>query len=103
MAKMHIVYWRDIPAQIIIKKGRTAAKVMLANRFQEAIDRAAMRAGKGGSEAYMEDWRRDAFPASDDNMEETAKQKALEIEGQWSDEYLEKVTKAGGLISNVKS
>ena len=100
---MHVVYWRDIPAQIIVKQGRNAAKVMLADRFQEAIDRAAMRAGKGGSDAYMEDWRREASEASNENMADTAKSKALEIEAQWSDEYLEKVTKAGGLISAVKT
>jgi len=39
-----IVYWRDIPAQVIIKQGRKAAKRELSARFQEAIDMAAMRA-----------------------------------------------------------
>ena len=43
MAKLTIVYWRDIPAQVIVKAGRNAAKRQLADRFQEAIDIAAMR------------------------------------------------------------
>ena len=46
MAQLIKMYWRDIPAQVIAKRGRKTAKVMLASRFQEAIDRAAMRAGK---------------------------------------------------------
>ena len=44
------ILWRDIPSQVLIKRGRDRGKYMLSARFQEAIDRAAMRAGKGGSE-----------------------------------------------------
>ena len=53
MPKLITGYWRDIPSQVIAKKGRTASKVRLGQRFQEAIDRAAMRAGKGSSDAYL--------------------------------------------------
>ena len=49
--KQITIYWRDIPSQIILKKGRSKTKNLLSLRFQKAIDRAAMRAGKGGSEA----------------------------------------------------
>ena len=52
------ILWRDIPSQVLIKRGRDRGKYMLNARFQEAIDRAAMRAGKGGSDAYLEEWRR---------------------------------------------
>ena len=52
------VLWRDIPAQVLVKSGRVRGKAMLSHRFQAAIDRAAMRAGKGGSDEYLEDWRR---------------------------------------------
>lgn len=52
------VYWRDIPSQILIKRGRERGKYLLQHRFQAAIDRSAMRAGKGGSDAYLDEWRR---------------------------------------------
>ena len=52
------VYWRDIPSQVLIKRGRERGKYLLSHRFQAAIDRAAMRADKGGSDAYLEEWRR---------------------------------------------
>lgn len=42
---------------VTIKKGREKGKAMLPDRFQEAIDRAAMRAGKGSSDLYIEEWR----------------------------------------------
>ena len=44
MAQLTVVYWRDIPAQVIVKKGRDSAKIQLTERFEKAIDRAAMRA-----------------------------------------------------------
>jgi hypothetical protein len=38
MADRIVVFWRDIPAQVIIKKGRQTAKRELSLRFTEAID-----------------------------------------------------------------
>ena len=58
MAKLITVYWRDIPAQVIAKERRESVKVKLSERFSDAIDRAAMRAGKGSSDAYLADWKR---------------------------------------------
>ncbi len=58
MAQLITVYWRDIPAQVIAKERRKAEKVQLSERFAEAIDAAAMRAGKAGTDAYLEEWRR---------------------------------------------
>ena len=53
MATMTIVYWRDIPAQVIIGKGRRAAKVQLPERFEQAIDRCAMKVGAKDDDAYL--------------------------------------------------
>ena len=54
MAKVVIIYWRDIPSQVTVQEGRKRAKKLLPARFQEAIDRAAMRAKKIDSDAYLE-------------------------------------------------
>ena len=52
MASLIIISWRDIPSQVVIRHGRETSKIMLSARFQEAVDRAAMRAGKGSSDAW---------------------------------------------------
>jgi hypothetical protein len=96
MAKMTTVYWRDIPAQVIVKRGRESAKVVLSQRFQEAIDRAAMRAGKGSSDKYLDDWRRVRTTCSGP-MESQAKAQAERLEAAFDDELLERMVKAGGL------
>ena len=58
MAQLIITYWRDIPSQVSIGKGRQAAKAMLSDRFQEAIDMAAMRSGAAETDDYIAEWRR---------------------------------------------
>ena len=56
MADLIVVYWRDIPAQVIVKKGRANAKRELSLRFTEAIDMAAMRSRAHEADAYIY-WR----------------------------------------------
>ena len=58
MAALTIVYWRDIPAQVIVGKGRRGAKVQLPERFEQAIDRAAMKTGAAGTDEYLAEWRK---------------------------------------------
>ena len=58
MPKLHIVYWRDIPAQVIVGQGRRAAKRALPERFEQAIDRCAMKVGARDTDAYLAEWRK---------------------------------------------
>lgn len=97
MAKLICIYWRDIPAQVVGRAGRRGGvKKELAPRFAKAIDRAAMRAGRGSSDAYLEDWRR----VSDDvdgDLDELVGRRVTELESQWDDDTLEAAVKAGGI------
>ena len=66
MPQLITVYWRDIPAQVITKQRRLTEKIQLSERFAQAIDAAAMRAGLAGSDAYLEQWRRATANCGDD-------------------------------------
>ena len=73
MANLTILYWRDIPSQVIVKAGRAAAKRQLSERFIRAIDAAAMHAGAKSDDAYLAEWRRgEAVPCGDDLEAEAA-------------------------------
>lgn len=93
-----LVYWRDIPAQVIIKAGRKRAKAELPSRFMESIDRAAMRAGKGSSNAYMEDWRREIthLDACED-MQAYAEAEARQLERRYTQDELDALIRSKGL------
>ena len=51
MPEVTVVYWRDIPAQVIVGKGRSGSKVQLPERFEQAIDRCAMKIGARDADA----------------------------------------------------
>ncbi|MDG1969455.1 MAG: virulence factor [Paracoccaceae bacterium] len=71
MPNVITVYWRDIPAQVIVGKGRRAAKIQLPERFEQAIDRCAMKVGAKEDDAYLAEWRK-AGPTSVDGESDQA-------------------------------
>ena len=100
MASLIVISWRDIPAQVLAKRGRETVKVPLSARFQEAVDRAAMRAGKGSSDAYLADWRRTPRDCGDDLNAEAARE-AARLEAHYSDADLERVIRAKGIDARI--
>ena len=101
MAKKILVYWRDIPAQVIVQRGRTREKVKLSQRFQEAIDRAAMRAGKGSSDAYLSEWRRESSTFNDArDLAAIASEEARILEESFSDDQLKFLIKSHGVAES---
>jgi hypothetical protein len=99
MAKLITVFWRDIPAQVMARKGRQTVRLMLAQRFQDAIDRAAMRAGKGSSDAYLSEWRRETVTCSSDDLDQMAAQTVERLEAAHTDEDLLALIRAKGSAS----
>ena len=97
MATLTIISWRDIPAQVVCKKGRETAKVQLSQRFQEAVDRAAMRAGKGSSDAYLADWKRSEPRACGEDIHAEVAAEAAKLEARYTDEELERLIRSKGL------
>ena len=95
MPKLIVIYWRDIPAQVIGQQGRQRIKQELDKRFAVAIDRAAMRAGKGSSNAYLEEWRRENRPCEGD-LAAAVRDEVARLETQFPDERLEVSVKNGG-------
>ena len=57
MSTYQIIFWRDIPAQVKVRSGSQRINRQLSDRFQEAIDAAAMRASTTSTEDYLEEWR----------------------------------------------
>ena len=85
MAEYQITYWRDIPSMVTAREGRrNKAKVELAQRFQVAIDEAAMRADLIGTDAYLEEWRREPWQSRDGTPEEVVAAVAEEVDTEFT-------------------
>jgi len=96
VAELTVIWWRDIPAQVIAKRGRESAKAPLSERFQEAIDMAAMKEGLIGSDGYLQQWHRESRPCGDD-IEAEARQEAHRLEQAYADVLLDALVRAGGV------
>ena len=97
MGKLITVFWRDIPSHIIFKTKSGKFKKQMSPRFAEAIDRAAMRAGKGSSDAYMADWGREIVKIKTDDPQSIVDQEIELLEQMFSDDLLEKTVKSKGI------
>ncbi len=95
MPELTVIWWRDIPAQVTAKEGRTRVARELPPRFQEAIDAAAMRAGLIGTDAYLEQWRREPRVCGDDLETEVA-QEAERLDDAYTDDVLDRLVRASG-------
>ncbi len=83
MADVVVVYWRDMPAQVIVGRGRRGTKLPLPERFEQAIDRAAMKSGAANSDDYMEGFRKaDAVPV-DGTDQEAAEAMVAKIDAEF--------------------
>ncbi len=96
MAEVTIVYWRDIPAQIIVGKGRTGSKVKLTERFEQAIDRCAMKIGAKDADAYLAEWRKAAAFTVEGDPAEVAASEAAKIEAAYDTDRLKTLINADG-------
>jgi hypothetical protein len=94
--ELTVIFWRDIPAQVVARAGRETAKAQLSGRFQQAIDTAAMRAGLIGTDAYLAEWRRETRPCGDD-LQAEVNDEAARLDGTLDDRELDRLARAGGL------
>ncbi len=88
MPDVTIVYWRDIPAQVIVGKGRRGAKRPLAERFEQAIDRAAMKVGAQDTDAYLAEWRKAAPYEMAGEPADIAEAEAERLEAEYDQERI---------------
>lgn len=83
MPQLIIVYWRDIPAQVIVKQGRKSAKRPLPERFEQAIDRCAMKVGARDDDAYLAEWRKAPPEEVDGELEAIAETEAGRLDADF--------------------
>ena len=96
MAEVVIVYWRDIPAQVIVGKGRRGAKKQLSERFEQAIDRCAMKIGAKDADAYLAEWRKAPPYEVDGEQDDVVVQVAAQLEADYDTERLKALVNAEG-------
>ncbi len=83
MPDVIVVYWRDIPAQVIVGKGRRGHKVQLPERFEQAIDRCAMKVGARDADAYLAEWRKAVPYQVEGDAQDVATAEAARLDAEY--------------------
>lgn len=96
MPDVTIVYWRDIPAQVIVGKGRRGSKRPLPERFEQAIDRAAMKSGMAGTDDYLAEWRKGAPYTVEGDPEAVAEAEAARIDAEYDGDRIRALIEKDG-------
>ncbi len=95
MAELITIMWRDIPAQVTAREGRRKVSVQLSDRFQIAIDRAAVVAGKKTTDDYLGEWHRQVEECGPELSDE-ADRAAARLETRFTKDVLRSYVRAGG-------
>ena len=96
MPDVTVVFWRDIPAQVIVGKGRRGTKVPLPERFEQAIDRAAMKVGAQDTDAYLAEWRKAPAYVVEGEAQDVATEEAARLEREYDTERLKALIENDG-------
>ena len=96
MATLSVIWWRDIPAQVVAKDARRSSKVVLHPRFQVAIDKAANRAGKRAYSDYIAEWHKVQRPCGDD-LEAEVRAESDRLEAAYDKHHLAELIQSGGV------
>ena len=96
MPEVTIVYWRDIPAQVIVGKGRRGSKVQLSERFEQAIDRCAMKVGARDTDSYLAEWRKAPVAEIEGDPDTIAADYAAKLEAEFDTARLKSLIDAEG-------
>lgn len=100
MPQLRIVYWRDIPGQVVIREGRRSTRLRLSPRFSKAIERAAYRLKKKQQDALFEPWHDVTQPLDGADIRQQARQLVQQLESQYTEEVLETLIRASGIDEN---
>lgn len=100
MAQLKIVYWRDIPGQVVIREGRRSTRLRLPGRFMQAIERAAYRLKKKQQDALFEPWHDVTQPLDGADIRIQARRLVQQLESHYTEEVLETLIRASGVDKN---
>ena len=80
MARVRVMYWKEIPVQVQGEDDNGRVSRQLEERFQQAADAVAMKDGSEGTDEYLDAWEFGAYEEMDGSATEMAELVAVRLE-----------------------
>lgn len=103
VTQYQVTFWRDLPSMVAARDGDGSARVMLADRFQGAIDEAAMRLGSTGSDDYLDGWTKGEWTDAEGTPADVVQRIADDLDRQWPQQRLTEYLDALGPAQDASS
>ena len=95
-AMLTVIWWRDIPAQVVAKDARRSSKIVLHPRFQVAIDQAATGPACASTTPTSGSGARRTSRCGDD-LEAVVEAEAERLEADYTKHHLAELIQSGGV------
>ena len=92
------IFWRDIPVQFIVGKGRQAKKVKLPDRFEKAIDKCAMKLNFTDTDSYLKEWKKTSPIYCEGSQEAIIEMENKRFELDYNNKKLNQLIENGGIL-----
>tara|TARA_Y100001960_G_C14687079_1_gene834373 strand:+ start:346 stop:684 length:339 start_codon:yes stop_codon:yes gene_type:complete len=80
MARVRVMYWKEIPVQVQAEDEDNRVTRQLDQRFQKAVDAIAMIDGSQGTDEYLEGWQFGPYFDQDGPADDSAESVARKLE-----------------------
>jgi len=80
MATYRILYWQEVPSQIVVEGDDGDVRLPMPARFTERIDAVAIERGLAGGDDYLAQWNWSGDEDRDGTAEEVAQAVLAELE-----------------------
>ncbi len=91
MAKVSIMYWKEIPAQVKAEDDDREISMSLPDRFQKGIDEISMFDGSFGADDYLESWEWGPETEVEEPAEKAAEATVQRIESRFPEDFVERI------------
>ncbi len=91
MAKVRIMYWKEIPVQVQAQDDSGTVSRQLDPRFQEGVDAIAMFDGSAGTDDYLMAWEWGEFHEVDGSAEAAADETVENLNSTFPDDFVARI------------
>ena len=91
MAKVRIMYWKEVPVQVQAEDESGRVSRPLDDRFQKGVDAISMFDGSSHSDEYMTAWAWGEYSEVAGTAQEAAESTAEQINGRFPRDFVSRV------------